>query len=235
MSLTLQQIEAELTQLRQLIARDELATNAYNLNSKGELEEKLTGHLEAKGVTLPAGANFTASSATIEWIDAGAAKIAEVIAVEEPERETLMLRAGPVPGTYADIQIIGGARPSVTAAAVGGSDLTIIDGENNSDFLRIAHPPGLTAASISWGEGTVQWPEGEEGSIGGFIGSGVEHHLKTVPSFFGAALVEGGEIFYETNPVGITTLDETYANFAWSINTKITPDATATAVWFAIG
>jgi hypothetical protein len=232
--MTIAEIEEQLKQLRQLVVRDQLSSNAYSLNAKGELEEKLTGHLQAQGITLPAQSSGR-SEATIEWVNAGGARIAEIVGSDEDDVEDLTLRTGVESDNWGALTVTGGAIAQVSASAIGADTVNIINGKNESSLLRIALPPGAAqTARISWGQGEVQFI----GGIGQFIGEGVDHQLGTVPSFAIATLIEGGEIFYDTNSIGVTTLDETWFNFRWSLNVENPEDfedATAQALWVAIG
>jgi hypothetical protein len=66
----LRRIEA----LEQQLAADQLQPGAFSLNTKGELEEKLKGTLEAKGIILPDLTFSFTPATTIEWRKEGERK-----------------------------------------------------------------------------------------------------------------------------------------------------------------
>lgn len=118
MTQTLQQLEERIEALEDQLEADQLTPGVFSLNAKGQVEEKLTGTLEAKGIHF--GGSGAESLNTIEWgtgnkscqiigVAGGAISRIELLTTKEaakalveivasenlPHKSRVLLKAGP--------------------------------------------------------------------------------------------------------------------------------------------
>lgn len=229
MSMSLPEIEAQLKQLRQLVVRDQLSSNAYSLNEKGELEEVLSGKLEAKGVIFQEGEFETTASASIVWVEDGQV-MERIVGSANPVDKTHTLTLATLEPSIAELHLTGSDEPEENEAtlSIGSTGRLLLNGAGESSFLQIAGLTGPRKLQINVGEATASWKD----NLGGVT---VAHRLGVEPIYANAVLLEGGEIFYDTNPIGLTSVDETHFTFAWSPDGVEINSGTSLVRWIAVG
>lgn len=232
--MTLEQLAQRITQLEERLGASSLAPNAFSLNSKGELEEHLSGTLEAKGIIMPATVGV-GSESQIRWKSSnGGALIAEMHGSIDGGHESGRLTLG----AFYKYQEAGVEAAEIEIDAFEGISLkvledtqsaraTLLNAAGESSFLQAAG--ALSKLQISAGEGIVNWKSG----VGGCA---IAHGLGVIPRFAIATLTEGLDIFYDTSYIGITEMNATNADFAWGAINGVKIEAGRSAMrWVAIG
>lgn len=162
-------VDERLAALEQKVAEleaaqgDQLTPGAFSLNAAGELEEILTGKLQARGIIIPEGTAGEEGVVFNEliWQDLGGT-IQELITgfvIPAEGQHNLALQAGAGGSTHlAGLNVRGGApgaeQPRVDARA-GLASATIIENGGKSSFLLLAGGPA--SRRIAFGSAIATW------------------------------------------------------------------------------
>lgn len=230
MSTVDQRLQALEKQVEKLMGhQDQITPNAFAINSKGQIEEKLTGTLEALGIKFKPATEKGVATSSITWgTDEGTD--AAIEGYTEDNRGALVLLSGVPPLTtdYSRLQL---APNSVVVNVISGGEQTdkqIIDDEGNSSFLQLTgnEPQQL---QINIGQEGFSWQENPQ-----YVE--VEHGLGRTPQFAIATLITGGSIFTSVQFIGPAALDETTVTFLWECVSETSPvGGDSEYQWVAIG
>jgi hypothetical protein len=166
MSATLAELEERVAALEEATLADQLTPGVFSLNAAGQIEERLSGFLEAQGVNVEiANTAGTAQKRGLRWFyELPAGKEPFVAAIygynpgaEEGKKEPqfiMELDDGFVQGQLAIYETISGVKHEVHAQAFvfgssGGHLRTIIDSTGKSSFLQL---PTASQASVRFGK-----------------------------------------------------------------------------------
>ena len=229
MSMNLPEIEKQLRQLRQLVVRDQLSSNAYSLNSKGELEETLSGKLEAQGVDFQEGQGADENAASVRWLQDGLTR-ERLVGWHSPTAHGLEASAEAPGGEHAALTIIaadgGDDEETEILLSAGETGTPLFNAAGESGFLQLVDTPRKLHLNV--GEATATWEE----NLGSVT---INHRLGVEPIYADAVLIEGGEVFYGTNQIGITSADDTSFTFAWGADGVTIDAGTSLVRWVALG
>jgi hypothetical protein len=144
MTMTLQQIETRLQELERTIQRDQLASNAFSLNAKGELEETLSGKLEAKGVIFQEGQLVSEADAALEWVNGGVV-MERITGSTDPAEHSHTLTLSALAPAVAALRLIGAEDPELNqvGVSVGSTGRLLLDANGDSNWLQLG--PGVNA------------------------------------------------------------------------------------------
>ncbi len=247
MTRTLQELDEAIAALEQGASADQLTPGVFSINSQGQVEEKLSGRLEALGITVKAGGislpngTFVGSSPGLKLEglsepseirfgahgEGGAILRAFHYAGMPPsliKRELLQLFGESVKGLVGGFQVLTDEQNAVTKVqAVAGEETpTIVDSEGNSSFLQLAQ-------NESWrmnvGYSELTWSGGSEAK------RVIEHGMPKTPGVVLATLVgpgPGAPISLYTDTYAATT----FTAHGWNSSPS---SGTVGFVWLAIG
>jgi hypothetical protein len=248
-------LEQEVEHLR--ARQDQLTPNAFSLNSTGQIEEKLTGHLEASGIELPLAVGaFTIPTSLIQWNrTSNGAVIASLSAygLDFPfKAEGLQIHVDSEAGYGSTIElsvqereVLGRAEMFLRSNAINsqsglstsvfnaegteGYSAKILDAENHSDFLRLT---GAASLFLAWGTHSFAFTATTNPEVS------IEHGLGKIPSFAAAVLLDNSIDFSGWVFNGLNSRDETQVTFEWEADLALEPRPEAGTLefcWIAIG
>ncbi len=247
MTRTLQELDEAIAALEQGASADQLTPGVFSINSAGQVEEKLSGRLEALGISVKAGGislpngAFVGSSPGLKLEglsepseirfgaqgEGGAILRAFHYAGSPPsieKRELLQLFGESVKGLVGGFEVLTDELNAVTKVRATAGELTptIIDSEGNSSFLQLAQNESWHAQA---GYAELTWTGGSEAH------RVVDHGMPKTP---GIVL---------TTPTGagpgapISLFTDTYTSTTFTAHGwNSTPSSgTVGFVWFALG
>lgn len=144
-------VESELAELRnrldaleQAPTEDQLGPNAFALNAQGEVEERLTGRLEARGINFAAG---TGPAASIRWL-LGMDPRAVIRANASPEEEAIVAELLRLGAQRIILQLLAGEASSEAGLSVKdkarAASATLLTSQGQSSFLQLPAVRKLT-------------------------------------------------------------------------------------------
>lgn len=150
-------------------AADQLNPNAFFINAEGQIEERLTGKLEAQGITFSEVRIFSPTpTSRITWGTPARPTLESITGYlkpavgEEPEEHRLDLQAVGTPaGAFLYLASILPASAKVSAECREAA-VQILDEKSRSSFLQLAGTPEKVL--LQWGTGELEWPGASENS-----------------------------------------------------------------------